>query len=150
MNPRERMSATLNHQKPDQVPIALGWRPEVMEAVQKHYNVDSSGEVARILGADMTRSVSPKMHWAPYEKRLNGTLEGAYASLGPVILHDERTFEDCWGVVQRVGADGKYLEWVSGPFAGTDDLDSIDWTGEEEKEEEEEIKKKKKKKKNKK
>ena len=130
MNPRERMLATLNHEKPDQVPIQLGWRHEVMAAVEQHYGVSTPGEVARILGADITRGVSPPTRWADYEKRTNGTLKGAYAWMGPVVLHDERTFEDRWGVVERVGKDGKYLEWVDGPFAETDEVDSFDWPGE--------------------
>jgi len=130
VNPRERMIATLSRRKPDRVPIQLGWRDEVFDAVRKHYSVETNGEVARILGADLTRSAGPKTRWKEYEKRTNGTLEGLYAWMGPVVLHDERTFEGPWGIVQRVGADGKYLEWVDGPFANTDDLDSFDWPGE--------------------
>jgi len=130
MNPRERMIATLNRRKPDRVPIQLGWRGEVFDAVREHFGVETNGEVARLLGADLTRSAGPKTRWKEYEKRTNGTLKGQYAWMGPVILHDERTFEGPWGVVQRVGTDGKYLEWVDGPFADTDDLDSFDWPGE--------------------
>jgi uroporphyrinogen decarboxylase len=129
MNPRERMIATLNHQKPDIVPIQLGWRKELWQPVMDHYKVDSADEVVKILEADLYRSADVKMRWTDYEKRVNGSLKSDFGDTGPVILHDERTFEDEWGVVERVGKDGKYLEWVSGPFAETDDLDRFDWPG---------------------
>ena len=129
MNPRERMTATLNHRKPERVPIFLGWRPEVFEEALKYYNVDSNEEVMKILDADMSRTVAPKTEWINYDGRTNGTLGGIYEWMGPVVLLDERTFEDHWGAVQRVGKDGKYMEWVSGPFADSDDLDSFDWPG---------------------
>ncbi len=124
------MLATLNHVKPDRVPIQLGWRPEVMAAVQKHYGVDSALEVEKILGADLLRHARVPVRFRDYERRANGTLKGLYAWMGPVVLHDARTFENAWGIVERVGEDGKYLEWVSGPFAHTDDLDSFPWPGE--------------------
>lgn len=131
MTPRERMIATLNHEKPDKVPIQLGWRGEVMEAVKKHYKVDTGQEVARILEADWSRGAGVKTTWPEYAKKVNGELKGDFGSTGQTILHDERTFEDQWGVVERVGHNQKYLEWVSGPFAETDDLDSFDWPTEE-------------------
>lgn len=131
MTPRERMMAAMKHQKPDRVPIQLGWRDEVMEAVKKHYQVATSGEVAEILGADICRGCGIKTRWPAYEKRINGELSCAFGDIGRTILHDERTFEDHWGVVERVGRDGKYLEWVSGPFADNDELDSFDWPGDE-------------------
>ncbi len=130
MTPRERMLATLEHRKPDRVPIQLGWRDEVMEAVKRHYGVETGAEVARILDADLTRHAGVRTRWPEYEKRINGELSGEFGHVGRTVLHDERTFEDRWGVVERVGEDGKYLEWVSGPFVDTDDLDSFDWPGE--------------------
>jgi len=130
MTPRERMIATLNHTKPDRVPIELGWRDEVMEAVKRYYGVESSHEVAEILGADITRSAGIRVRFPEYEKRINGELSGQFGGPGRTVLHDERTFETPWGVVHRVGRDGKYLQWVSGPFVETDDLDSFDWPDE--------------------
>ncbi|MCX7806547.1 MAG: hypothetical protein N3A38_15380 [Planctomycetota bacterium] len=128
MTPRERMLATLNHRMPDRVPIQLGWRDEVMEAVKKHYGVETEGEVARILDADICRGCGGiRTKWPEYEKRINGELRGPFGNIGKTVLLDERTFVDEWGVVERVGQNGKYLEWVDGPFAKTDDLDSFDW-----------------------
>lgn len=130
MTPRERMIATLNHQRPDRVPIELGWRDEVMDAAKEHYGVATNQEVAAILGADNCRSVGVKTRWPDYEKRINGELRGPFGDIGRTVLLDERTFQDRWGVVERIGSTGKYLQWVSGPFANTDDLDSFDWPGE--------------------
>lgn len=131
MTPRERMLATLNHRKPDDhVVIELGWRDEVMQAAKKHYGVSTGLEVAAILGADNCRGVGVRTCWPEYEKRVNGELKGTFGDTGKTVLHDERTFEDCWGVVQRVGSTGKYLQWITGPFENTDDLDSFNWPDE--------------------
>ncbi len=127
MTPRERMLATFDRRKPDQVPIMLGWREEVDQAVMKHYGVETYKEVEQILGADINRSVGVKSRHPEWEARINGELDGPYGHIGKTVLRDERTFEDAWGVVQRIGSNGKYLEWVDGPFAKTDDLDSFDW-----------------------
>lgn len=130
MTPRERMIATLAHRRPDRVPIQLGWRAEVTQAAMAHYGVATPGEVAEILEADIFRTAAPATRWAQYERRINGELSGDFGDIGPTVLHDERTFEDHWGVLQRVGSTGKYLQWVDGPFAATDDLDSFDWPDE--------------------
>ena len=130
MTPRERMLATLNHVKPDRVPIIPSMRSEMLEALRKHYKLADAWEVYKIWDADLLRYGSIGTEWKAFEKRANGKPPGMYASMGPMVMRDERTFEDHWGIVQRVGSDGKYLEWVSGPFAHTDDLDSFDWPDE--------------------
>jgi len=130
MTSRERMIATLNHERPDRVPIQINLRPELAEEVRRHLGVDTVHEALERLGCDFYRDAHVGTHWADYEKRANGKPPGMYAWMGPMVMHDERTFEDPWGVVERVGEDGKYLEWVSGPFAHTDDLDGFDWPGE--------------------
>ncbi|MFH0937883.1 MAG: uroporphyrinogen decarboxylase family protein [Planctomycetota bacterium] len=127
MTPRERMLATLNHRMPDRVPIKLGWRPEVTEAMMQHYKVDNAQQVHKILDADLSRQCNVATKWPEWESRVNGELRGSFGNIGRTVLRDERTFEDPWGVVERVGQDGKYLEWMDGPFAKTDDLDSFDW-----------------------
>ncbi len=127
MTPRQRMIDTLNHQRPDRVVIELGWRDEVTAEAMQHYGVNSAREVAQILGADHARSAGQQAHWPEYEKRTNGEIDCDFGHIGPTILHDAQTFEDEWGVVQRVGDDGKYLQWIDGPFVQCDDLDSFDW-----------------------
>jgi uroporphyrinogen decarboxylase len=127
MTPRERMLATLNHQKPDQVPIQFTLRDELMDKMKEHYGVDTGQQVEELLGADMYRSAGPKTMWPDYEKRINGELSGTYGHIGRTVLHDERTFENCWGVVEQIGSTEQYLQWITGPFVGNDDLDSFDW-----------------------
>lgn len=132
MTPRERMTATLEHRKPDRVPMQVNARQEVEEALVAHYGVSNFREVLEVFDADLWRSVGAKIRRASYTKRADGEITGDFGATGRVIVHDERTFEDLFGVVERVGKDGKYLEWVDGPFTKTDDLDSFDWPTPEE------------------
>jgi uroporphyrinogen-III decarboxylase len=63
------------------------------------------------------------MAYPEFARRVNGRLEGdAPGAGGEYIFHDERTFEDPWGIVFRVGEDGKYLQWKHGPLHGKDSL----------------------------
>ena len=129
MTPRERMIATLSHRRPDRVPIHLGCREEVMADLRTHYAVESDREVAEILDADLCRDVAAPTRFRPFEERLARQSPDRIGRAGwdHVIWHDQRTFEDRWGVVQRIGADGKYLQWVSGPFVESEDLDRFPW-----------------------
>ena len=127
MTARERMLATLAHQKPDRVPIELNWRREVWAAMRQYYGLETDREVAQLLSADMVRTVQVSEKWPEWEKRVNGELDIPYGNIGRTVFLDERTIEDPWGVIRRLGADGKYLERVSGPFRDTDDLDAFDW-----------------------
>ena len=129
MTPRERMIATLHHQKPDRIPIQFTLCDELMERVKRHYRVETGLEVERILDADIEREVGVTTLWPDYEKRTNGELNGPFGRVGRTVLRDARTFEDRWGVVQRVGDDRNYLQWVGGPFVNTDDLDAFNWPG---------------------
>ena len=125
MTPRERYIATLNHQMPDRVPMSMDCRPEIMDQLRKKYGVADNTDVAKIFEADMCRFARPTLRWPEFEKKAD-LKKGRHL----YIKHDERTFEDSWGVIQRTGSDGKYEEWVSGPFVNTDDLDSFPWPDE--------------------
>jgi len=130
VNARERVTAALEHRKGESVPIELILRGEVAAALRRHYGVDTDEEVARILGADTSRTLRLDAAWPDFESRVSGELSGPFGSTGPAVLLDDRTWRDRWGVVQRVGSDGKYLEWVDGPFAHTDEIDAFDWPDE--------------------
>lgn len=127
------MIATLEHRKSDRVPIQLGCRDEVMADLRGHYHVATNREVAEILDADLCRGVTAGTRFRRFAERLARQSPGEIGVTGSdrVIWHDERTFEDRWGVVQRVGRDGKYLQWVSGPFVEGDEVDSFPWPGDE-------------------
>jgi len=127
MTPRERMRATLAHRQPDRVPMALYARTEVQQALVRHYGVSRFEEVLELLDADMFRGAGATVRRESFERRAVGELSGAFGSTGKVIVHDERTYEDRFGVIHRIGTDGKYIEWAGGPFSASDDLDAFDW-----------------------
>jgi len=127
MTPRERIRATLDHKRPDRVPMMVSARNEVEEALMRHYGVATFRDVLEVLDADLWRSAGATITRPGFTERVNGEITGDFGSSGPAIVHDERTYEDLFGVVSRVGTDGKYVEWVDGPFTATDDLDSFDW-----------------------
>jgi len=128
MTRRERIFATLNHRRPDRIPAVLAARPEVDRALMEHFAVDSMNPVHEILGTDGWAGVGIGIDFSDFQKKVNGRLEGdcPYAG-GEFIFHDERTFEDAWGVVRRKGDDGKYVEWISGPLADAEDPDEYDF-----------------------
>jgi len=133
MTPRERMIATLNHRKPDRVPIQLGCREEIMERLRAHYGVATNQRVAEVLQADLSRGVGVGHRFEAFERRVAGQPPERVppGRRSNVLWLDEATFEDRWSVRQRIGADGKYVQWLSGPFVETDDLDAFDWPGED-------------------
>ena len=118
MTPRERMLATLSHHQPDRVPMSMDMRPELWTKMRAKYGCAENWEVAKVFDADIFRWVSVGVRHRQFEKKSGGNER---------LQIDERTHSDCWGVVQRTGSDGKYEEWVGGPFVNTDDLDSFEW-----------------------
>jgi hypothetical protein len=110
---------------PDHPPIEVNVRPELMDRLIGHYKVADSWEVCKALDAANCVYASPQAKFPAWEKRVNGTMHDR-----PAVLRDARTYEDPWGIVQRLGSDGKYEEWISGPLVDTDDLDSLDWPDE--------------------
>ena len=126
MTPHERFAFTLAHQVPDRLPIDFIWpRSETLQALREHYQTDSQEKVFRRLGVDF-RWIPVPVTYPDFARRVNGRLEGDAPGAGEeYIFHDERTFEDPWGIVFRVGEDGKYLQWRNGPLHGEDSL--RDW-----------------------
>ena len=57
-----------------------------------------------------------------WESRTDPRMLGRDAVLAgkAYLFHDERTFEDEWGVVRRVGSDGKHVGWLRGPLSETE------------------------------
>ena len=130
MTLRERMLKVVSHERPDRTPAVLAGRPEMDRALMQWYDVDSMAEVRRILGTDGWGGVGLGIAFPGHKERCNGRLEGDMPYAGREhIFHDERTFEDEWGVVRRVGEDRKYVEWVSGPLVNAHDPDEYDFPG---------------------
>jgi len=97
-------------------------RAETIASLKRHFQTDSIEEVKRRLGIDF-RWIGMPARFPDFARRTNGRLEGEAPGAGQdYIFRDKRTFEHAWGVVRRVGEDGKYVEWHGGPLAGREDL----------------------------
>jgi len=124
MTPRERILMTMAHQRPDRIPAVYAARGEVDRALMDYYGVGTIAEVHKILGTDGWGGVGVGIRFPEWEKKPKQAKEGDWPYAGlELYWHDERTFEDQWGTVQRVGRDEKYVEWVSGPLQDLDDPD---------------------------
>ncbi len=118
---RERFFKTVRHERPDRVPLDLWARPEVYRSLREYLHTP---DVETALGIDFARVAIPEYIPAfaqKAEKPRGGDWPGAD---GSYIWHDDRTFENAWGVIHRVGQDGKLIEWVRGPLVDTPDVDS--------------------------
>ncbi|MCC7492158.1 MAG: hypothetical protein IT204_07440 [Fimbriimonadaceae bacterium] len=121
MTPRERIVASLEHRRPDRVPLTAWIRPEVDRALAAHFGC-SVGEAHQRLGIEGWGAASVEIQFPGWRERAVDRLPGDFPYANrPVVLHDADTFEDEWGVWQRVGRDRRYVEWVSGPWQDLDD-----------------------------
>lgn len=119
---RDRFFATLRHERPDRVPLDLWARPEILRRLRDYLGTP---DVRGALGVDFA-SVVIEEHPADFERRATDPKGGDWPGAGRrLIWHDDRTFEDAWGVVQRVGHDGKLVEWVRGPLTDSDDVEAF-------------------------
>ncbi len=124
MTPHERFYSVLERRIPeDRLPVDFLWpRQETMDMLMEHFKTDSGEVVLRKLGVDF-RWLGLGIIYPEFEKKINGKLSGVVPSAGgSYIFHDSKTFENEWGVVMRVGDDGKYEEWKDGPLVGKDTL----------------------------
>ncbi len=127
MTSKERFTKTLTYQIPDRLPLDLMWpRVETINALKAYFNTEKTEDVFQKLEIDF-RWIDVPARYPEFEKRINGVLPPeAPNGGGSFIFHDNQTFEDQWGIVQRLGDDGKYLEWKDGPLVDKDILG--DWT----------------------
>ena len=126
MNSRDRVLTALNHEQPDRVPVDLIWpRIETLREMCKHFAVNTYEEVFCHLGLDMRGNSAPGVTFPDFEASDLSELKCDY-TCGKFIMHDDVTFEDAWGVVHRVGAGGKYAEWVTAPLVDADSLEEIE------------------------
>lgn len=123
MTPRQRFAKVMKLELPDRLPVDMLWpRAETIRDLKRHFETDSLDVVRERLGIDFIWS-GVNAAYPEFARRCNGTLEGDAPGSGkPYIFHDARTFENEWGVIHRVGDDGKYLEWVGGPLVGKETL----------------------------
>lgn len=125
---RDRFFQTVRHERPDRVPLDLWARPEIIRRLKEHLDTD---DVETALGVDFAR-VEIGERVAAYDRRTDEPRGGDWPGAGRrYVWHDERTFEDAWGVVQRVGEDGKLVQWIHGPLVDGCDVDDFAWPGPE-------------------
>jgi hypothetical protein len=124
MTSHERFTATLNLKRPDRLMLDLLWpRQETLDLLGKHFNTGSKDVILEKLGVDF-RWVALGESYPLFDEKVTGTLRGNAPGAGKkFIFHDPSTFEDEWGIVQKVGDDGRYLEWKDGPLAGKESLE---------------------------
>jgi hypothetical protein len=127
MTTRERYNKTLSYQIPDRLPLDLIWpRAETLHALKTYFDTDNTEDVFKKLGIDF-RWIDVPVCYPAFEKSINDVLPPEAPDGGkPFIFHDKQTFEDQWGIVQRLGDDGKYLEWKDGPLVAKNSLEN--WT----------------------
>ncbi len=127
MTSRERVLATIAHKQPDRCPVDFWARADVSARLRAHLGLATQEELLERLGIDL-RLLPIGERVAAFEARANGVLNGSSESSGKrYVLHPDGRFEDAWGVVRKLGQDGLYDQWVSGPFAENPDLDRFAW-----------------------
>ncbi len=114
MTPRERILAALNHEPPDRTPTDGWFHPEVVESLKQHYQTDDWSVILDGLGIEGWVDLSPQLVPTDPDKQI--VPQFGSASGEPARWLDERTFEDVWGACFRMGDDGRYREWLSGPL----------------------------------
>lgn len=119
---RELWLNALHHRYSGRFPSANAMRPEPMQALIAYYGVETFDEVMDILGITRTTGISVDWYDPKWEERTDRQILKSESPYGGrlLVLHDERTFEDEWGVIRRVGSTGKYDEWISGPLSDMD------------------------------
>jgi len=123
---RELWINALNHRYSGRFPTDFQTREEPKETLMEYYGVGDFQQVKDILG--ITSPVEIEVDWAnpEWENRTDlRILQGVVPSAGGRFLfHDERTFEDEWGIVKRLGSDGRYEEWLRGPLSDMEEPDA--------------------------
>ena len=103
MNSVERVMSAIRQMPPDRVPLDLWARPEVWKALASHFNVRSSNEVRRCLGADIVL-VSVEFEDRQFALTASARVPGESTIGGRLAIdHGDGTYTDQWGV--RYGLD---------------------------------------------
>lgn len=119
MTNRDYWINALNHRYSDRVPMDLWIAKEPKQALLEHFATTNFTDVESALGLTPIRVLSVNWRDPAWEDRTDlQTLQGnSPFSGGRFLLHDERTFENQWGVIMRVGSSGRHDEWLRGPLS---------------------------------
>ena len=123
MTPRQRILTTLDHEPPDRTPTDGWFHHEVIDSLKQHYQTDDWSVVLTELGIEGWADLSPQI--VPPDGAEQLELQPGHASGNPAIWLDERTYEDVWGARFRLGDDGRYRQWLSGPLEHAETLDDV-------------------------
>ncbi len=131
MTPRERIITTMDHEMPDRLPMHYWGRPDVDRALLQHLDLPDMAALAERFGFDGWAGAGLGLSFPEWDARADKkTRHGDWPGAGrPYVWHDDSTFEDEWGVIQRVGADGRYVEYIRGPLQDATDADEYDFPG---------------------
>ena len=123
MTPRQRILTALNHEPPDRTPTDGWFHHEVIDALKQHYGTDDWPVVLSELGIEGWVDLSPQVVSADGAEEAN--LQTGHASGRPAVWLDDRTYEDVWGARIRLGEDGRYREWLSGPLEHAQTVEDV-------------------------
>lgn len=123
MTPRQRILTTLNHEPPDRTPTDGWFHHEVIDSLKQHYETEDWSDVLAELGIEGWAELSPEIVSGDRAEQ-DSSLPG-HASGQPAVWLDEHTYEDVWGARFRMGDDGRYRQWLSGPLEHAETLDDI-------------------------
>ena len=125
MTDRELMINAFEHRYSGRFPSDLWAAKEPRRRLMDHFGVGDIDGVHAALGITKMESVTvswsnPEWEQCPDLRFLGGV---SPKSGRRYLLHDERTFEDEWGIVLRMGRSGLHDEWVRGPLSEVEDPD---------------------------
>ena len=127
MTSRERVLKSVSHEQPDRTPVDFWCRSDVAARLMSRLDISDKEQLLQRLGIDI-RAIPIEEHIASFYRRANGILGGKSESSGKRYhIYDDGRFEDAWGIVRKLGEDGLYDQWVSGPFVENPNLDSFAW-----------------------
>jgi uroporphyrinogen decarboxylase len=132
LNPRERILATLRHDRPDRTPTDGWFHPVIMQRLKAHYQTTSWDEVLARLGVEGWHPTHLGVSGVDFERAATPRPDGRD---GPqAIWLDHRTYRDAWGVTRRFGDADWYEERVAGPLddaQSVEDVEDYPWPGPE-------------------
>jgi len=127
MTSKERFLAAARLEPTDRVAVDYCTRNDVADNLVKLLNLEDVEALYQKLGIDSRRFFIGE-HIPEFVERANKTLGGKSQRSGAkYIFYDDGSYEDAWGIVHRPSADGKYDQWISGPYADSTDIEAFSW-----------------------
>lgn len=123
MTPRERILTALSHQRPDRTPTDGWFHTEVRDSLKSHYATNEWSEVLAHLGIEGWAELSPDL--LPTDLPTDDVPRPGHASGEAAVWIDDQTYEDVWGVRFRLGSDGRYRQFLSGPLENIESVDDL-------------------------